>query len=278
MSESTPSSRTLRPYYVAPSPEDFLDAPAASGASARHAGGRPTSYATVHDLLEDEPGPSTVSEYVRVYSSAALLGYLSTACVMPFEVGKVLLQVQWIPKADVELLNEDTDEEAEAEGEDDDDDRIYNVDDLEDEDEVEAYFHDLNANPQQRPARSRRPGAAGAGGRQHRESRRGRAAGAGSNNEYNPFASSSGYATPPTNAAAAGPLLSVTSATPRKGQQDGPDGAAARTGYITRRTIFQQATKPDWILPFTVTGGVWDMMKAIGRWKSEGWLALWKGE
>lgn len=33
--------------------------------------------------------------------AAAVLSYASTAVVMPFEVAKVLLQVQWIPKEEV---------------------------------------------------------------------------------------------------------------------------------------------------------------------------------
>lgn len=37
-------------------------------------------------------------------------------------------------------------------------------------------------------------------------------------------------------------------------------------------------TKPEWVMPVVVQGGVWDMIKTVGRWKGEGWASLWKGE
>lgn len=49
-------------------------------------------------------------------------------------------------------------------------------------------------------------------------------------------------------------------------------------GYIVRRDITDAATRPDWLLPPGLAGGVWTMMKQVAHWKPEGWLALWKGE
>lgn len=37
-------------------------------------------------------------------------------------------------------------------------------------------------------------------------------------------------------------------------------------------------TKPEWIMPVVVQGGVWDMIRTVGRWKGEGWASLWKGQ
>lgn len=36
-------------------------------------------------------------------------------------------------------------------------------------------------------------------------------------------------------------------------------------------------TKPEWIMPVVVQGGVWEMMRTVGKWKGEGWASLWKG-
>ena len=35
---------------------------------------------------------------LRGFVGSALLGYAGTALVMPWEVGKLLLQIQWIPR------------------------------------------------------------------------------------------------------------------------------------------------------------------------------------
>ena len=204
----------------------------------------PARYASVVGLLDRDTlkEPSTVSGVIRGFATSALLGYASTACVMPFEVGKTLMQVQWIPKADVELLNEsEVDENAFHHflGEETEVDKvIYDVDDLSDEDDAQAYFQDLNNSHGSSQGSGRRSRTTS--NRTGEEVRRKR---------------------PPLDA----PSLSVTR-------------ARDASGYIVRRSIFEHSTKPDWVLPFTVTGGVWDMMKAIGRWKGEGWLSLWKGQ
>lgn len=52
-------------------------------------------------------------------------------------------------------------------------------------------------------------------------------------------------------------------------------------GYLTRGGVVGAdsalGTRPEWIMPIVVQGGVWDMIKAVGRWKGEGWASLWKG-
>jgi len=58
-------------------------------------------YARVDELLDlDELNsePTSFDSIVRGFLSTSLLGFASTALVQPFEVGKILLQVQWIPK------------------------------------------------------------------------------------------------------------------------------------------------------------------------------------
>lgn len=218
----------------------------------------PSRYAAVHDLIDDSEFsdvPRSVPGFIRYWASASVLGYASTACVMPFEVGKILLQIQWIPKADVQILNEETDDEEDGPEED----VIYDVEELSDEDDAQAYFHDLNNNSQRSGERRR---GARQGGYTSSRNRRSRGGG-GSGRASPPDEQEEDRRTlrPPLGA----PSLSVTA-------------VRDSSGYIVRRSIFESATKPEWILPFTVTGGVWEMMKAIGRWKGEGWWSLWKGQ
>ena len=259
---SASRSSPLRPYYVAPSPEDFLS----SSSSTRPASssGRPIAPLPARvdarnlDLIDGRGhgfgGGSSGNDAASLLASlqgmvnAGILGFLATAAVNPIEVGKVLMQVQWIPRADVELLNEETDDEAE-EG-----DVLLDAAELEDEDEAEAYFHDLN-NDGGRSSRQRS---------HYRYQRERQQDGGDASDEEDDSTPRRRRRRPNMGA----PMLSVTRAPPKE-----TDAA----GYIVRRSIFEQATKPEWILPFTVTGGVWDMMKAIARWKPEGWLGLWKG-
>lgn len=194
--------------------------------------------------------------------NAGILGFMANAAVQPWEVGKVLMQVQWIPRADVELLNEasdDEDEEAAAA------EVLLDAEELDDEDEAEAYFHDLsNNNSHSDNTRQRNQY------RRYYSSRRKQQEQQDGSRDRNDDGEDLPRRRRPNMGGA--PRLSVTRA-PRTTEQTQTDAA----GYIVRRSIFEQATKPEWILPFTVTGGVWDMMKAIARWKPEGWLALWKG-
>lgn len=39
----------------------------------------------------------------------------------------------------------------------------------------------------------------------------------------------------------------------------------------------EESTRPDYIIPVGSVGGVWAMMKKLGQFRGEGWLALWKG-
>ncbi len=48
------------------------------------------------------------------------------------------------------------------------------------------------------------------------------------------------------------------------------------SGYVMRKSVYDQGARPEFVMPVVVRGGVWEMMKAVGRGK-EGWLGLWKG-
>lgn len=40
----------------------------------------------------------------------------------------------------------------------------------------------------------------------------------------------------------------------------------------------EEGTRPEYIIPVSSSGGVWGMVKRVGRFNAEGWLALFKGE
>jgi|SRR6266511_5325000 len=48
-------------------------------------------------------------------------------------------------------------------------------------------------------------------------------------------------------------------------------------GYIVRRSVLEEGTRPEYIIPVGSVSGVWGMMKRVGRHRTEGWLSLWKG-
>lgn len=58
----------------------------------------------------DDLGTRDWGKMTSDFIASALLAYAGTAVVMPFEVAKVLLQVQWIPKEDLEDLMEPLEE------------------------------------------------------------------------------------------------------------------------------------------------------------------------
>jgi len=60
-------------------------------------------------------------------------------------------------------------------------------------------------------------------------------------------------------------------------RQAPPVRARDASGYIARRSVFDESTKPEYALPVVVTGGVWDMCRALSKWQPEGFWSLWKG-
>ncbi|KAG5654025.1 hypothetical protein H0H81_008040 [Sphagnurus paluster] len=48
-------------------------------------------------------------------------------------------------------------------------------------------------------------------------------------------------------------------------------------GYVIRRSVLEEGTRPEYIIPVGSADGVWGMMKRIGHFRGEGYLALWKG-
>ena len=147
--------------------------------------------------------------------ASAVLGYTTTAIAMPWEVGKCLLQVQWVPRDaeqvdDSEPLTEEVAEEV-------------------------RYAPSLPLSRFGSTLRS-----------QISDDESG---------EESYFAD---------------PLNSVSSRFPV------PHPADER-GYVVRRNVMEESTRPDYVIPVGSADGVWAMMKKLGQFRGEGCLALWKG-
>ncbi|GAK62118.1 mitochondrial carrier [Moesziomyces antarcticus] len=281
-----PPAHPLRPYYQAPEDSVFIaTAPrfnmtGTPGAASRTASGasNATSNPALHGSAAARSGSNRymsaqdakpyvatttsgsfgeadagVSDIFRALLVSGALQYTSTCLAMPFEVGKLLLQVQWVPRDDVwlqvtqqaalaqrrpaikpqaadparELRDEaqvdDWEQEVAPEANEwDRDSDIHDEDmeddvlegDLSDEDDADAYFRDVAS----RPARADTSLYSG------RKKRR----------------------------------------------------VVDASGYVMRKSVHDQVARPEFVMPVVVRGGVWEMMKAVGRGK-EGWLGLWKG-
>ncbi|KAJ3567157.1 hypothetical protein NP233_g6552 [Leucocoprinus birnbaumii] len=144
-----------------------------------------------------EPSGINASQLFKTVVASAFLQYTSTALVNPWEVGKLLLQVQWVPRdagepqTEVEYVEEEYEET------------------FSDSDNDESYFADPhnNVTPKRYPA-------------------------------------------------------------PRQTDEQ---------GYVIRRSVLEEGTRPEYIIAVGSVDGVWNMIKRVGRFRFEGWLALWKG-
>ncbi|GAA5894545.1 mitofusin complex protein UGO1 [Sporobolomyces salmoneus] len=213
-----PLQHPLRPYSTPASRDDFSwSSPSSSSAPASSVPPSlrypPTDrYASSLPEFESPGGGGGLPSggtLLKAFVTSSLLSFTGVALVQPFEVGKTLAQVQWVPRSGVlEMLDEN------HQGDDSKEDDI-----IRDESEAEAYFSDLTSVSQ--------PGFA-------------------------PPSSSSSHLAPPLSSP------SVRTTDP--------------SGYLT--TI----TRPEWVMPIVVQGGVWEMIKSISRWKGEGYGALWKGQ
>ncbi|KAI0257330.1 mitochondrial carrier [Lactifluus subvellereus] len=143
-----------------------------------------------------EAGGLDLGLLVKTLVASAVLGYTTSIIAMPWEVGKCLLQVQWVPRDaeqidDAEPITEEVAEEI-----------------SDDESGEESYFADpLNSGPSRYPV-------------------------------------------------------------PRP---------ADERGYVVRKNVMEESTRPDYVIPVGSADGVWAMIKTLGRFRGEGWLALWKG-
>jgi len=214
---SPPAS--LRDLYVPPSNAwSFVPPPVPSGSSENITNLYPSSSSSsstyqwstrtnsnpLFDLsasVSDDDSGLDITVLVKGLVAAAFLEYATTAIVMPWEVGRLLMQVQWVPRDAGEappgavLTTDAIDEEEEL---------------SDSSNENDAYFADpskLEAEAETRPA----------------------------------------------------PRL------------------ADERGYVVRQSVLEEGTIPEYVMPTGTADGTWGMMKQLGRFRSEGWLSLWKG-
>jgi len=111
------SAHPLRPYYV-PQPTDHswssisasaagVPAPSTSARIPRSSNPVPSSALAGTNRYEPsslfgQAEAPTGGLMLKAFVTSSLLSFTSTALVMPFEVGKTLAQVQWVPREGVE--------------------------------------------------------------------------------------------------------------------------------------------------------------------------------
>ncbi|KAG7450194.1 mitochondrial carrier [Guyanagaster necrorhizus] len=181
-------------FVPPPLPPSANTSSSASSSSSFQWSTRPTPN-SIFDLspdLNDANGINAVDLF-KTLAASAVLQYASSAIAMPWEVGKMLLQVQWVPR-DSHDYHSDV-------GPEDDDDALSDS-----SNDNESYFADPEITP-----RMRHPA-----------------------------------------------------------QVD-------EHGYVIRRSVLEEGTRPEYIIPVGSASGVWGMIKRVGRFRGEGWLALWKG-
>ncbi|KAJ7456614.1 mitochondrial carrier domain-containing protein [Mycena latifolia] len=203
------SSASLRGLYSDPSSAwSFVQSLPAAAANSTPTAQSPSalpfqwssrpSHNSIFDLSPELADPSDGIDPInllKTLAASAILQYTSSAIAMPWEVGKLLLQVQWVPR--------DAGDPEPSEIPDDDDDALSDS-----SNDNDSYFADPNATPH------------------------------------------AGF-----------------SALRQTDEQ----------GYVVRRSVLEEGTRPEYIIPVGSANGVWGMMRRVGRFRGEGWLALWKG-
>ncbi|KAF8585552.1 mitochondrial carrier [Ramaria rubella] len=198
---SSPSSWSFLPS----SPNPLPLSPSASPSISKHEWSTRPNINPVFDLTPSLPFEHDgfnvdIRVVLKGILASAIVQYTGAALVMPWEVGKVLLQIQWVPR-ESEVL--------EGGGSAIEEDEVY-CPFHHDESSDEAYFQD--------------------------------------------------------------PASSVPSKYPPPKLR-----LADEEGYVVRRSVLEEETRPEYVMPIGKINGVWGMIKKVARWRHEGWFALWKG-
>lgn len=199
---------------------------------------------------------ASISDILRALFVGGALQYTSTCLAMPFEVGKLLLQVQWVPRDDVWLsltqqaalsqrrtITSST-RQAKAPPQQSQAEEVTEA--WEQEVAPEATEWDDEANAQQE------------------DELEDDLVEADLSDEEDADAYFRDVTSKPTR-----PDTSLYSGRKKRRMVDA-------SGYVMRKSVYDQGARPEFVMPVVVRGGVWEMMKAVGRGK-EGWLGLWKG-
>ena len=111
MDTATPATaHPLRPYYVAPPVEADYSLGLNSSSLRPPPPQRYDSPAAT--AYEDFGGNPAAGQMLRAFFTSSLLSFASTALVMPFEVGKTLAQVQWVPRDNLQPLVQLSDQQS----------------------------------------------------------------------------------------------------------------------------------------------------------------------
>ncbi|POW00254.1 hypothetical protein PSHT_13148 [Puccinia striiformis] len=234
----TTSSHPLRPYYQPEQQQDShshwlrptatatnststlrhlmtsSSAPTRASSSSSGAAGYSLRNRTsvIPDYDIDLRGPSTdtanLSLILRGYLSAGLMAFTSAAMVMPFEVGKTLLQVQWIP---AQALHDPS-----------------------------IHIHPPSQDPQPKIIWKKK--------------------------KTKRMMMITWILIKPTLRPSIGSTISKRTI------------SGGSTNPTTGRKRVEEEVWPEWVLPVVIERGVSDMMRAISRWRGEGFLGLWKGQ
>jgi len=98
---SQPIQHPLRPYSVSPQYDDFSWSTSSTPPSLRsHSTTKDRYSSSLADLDSFSNSATSISAGTLIKSlvTSSLLSFTGVALVQPFEVGKTLLQVQWVPK------------------------------------------------------------------------------------------------------------------------------------------------------------------------------------
>lgn len=191
----------------------------------------PNPFFELSSSLSGDDSGLDVTSLAKEFLAAALLQYATNAIAQPWEVGKTLLQVQWVPR-EPEL----------SEGQHHHD----GVDGADDDAEVRSLLtvvHPHSLVDVQHPCHSCFFCVLCLG-RQLSDS----------SNENDSYFADPAAERPPK-----------------------PPRPADEHGYIIRQSVLEEGTQPDYVIPVGSADGTWGMMKQLGGFRAEGWLALWKG-
>ncbi|PWN30596.1 mitochondrial carrier [Jaminaea rosea] len=226
---------------------------------------RPNRYVNDNDdTLSAAQFGSSISDMTKAGLLGLLLQYSSTCVAMPFEVAKLLLQVQWVPKDEVwnsfvASIAQDLPQPAlkRAPGS-----RLRQQESEEDEEDEE----DLDMAPEAQEWR-REP-------RYHDDEDGEDSDLSGDDeDELSSPSDAEAYFRDASSADKPRPASSLSRKEPRRRP------AKDASGYLVRRSVrdgAESGSRPEFVMPVVVRGGVWEMMKSVVRGK-EGWPGLWKG-
>ncbi|SJX60587.1 related to UGO1-outer membrane component of the mitochondrial fusion machinery [Sporisorium reilianum f. sp. reilianum] len=279
---SAQQAHPLRPYYQPPEDSVFIataprfsttgtpGASAASSSSKTFAAAAASKPNTNRYMSSNDAKPyvattsaggfgeadASISDIFRALLVSGALQYTSTCLAMPFEVGKLLLQVQWVPRDDVwisitqqaALAQRRTITTTTARQP-----KVPRPQSQEEEDQEaweqevapEANEWDEEANAQQDELEDELFEA-----------------------DLSDEDDADAYFRDVTSRPSR-PDTSLYSGRKKRRMVDA-------SGYVMRKSVYDQGARPEFVMPVVVRGGVWEMMKAVGRGK-EGWLGLWKG-